>query len=189
MSNSFSRTILERFQFSPLRDLEKNATIGLLRLAHRSSSDQSNVSQRLDEFEKTIISYFRSRNEDNVKRAIPTINMKLAQPELDIRATNVARPTSTTSPYVISFDRNASDQIYDDNSGYVPLQDVPSQYPSRDETSFTLAAIEDDSFFEPSPYESGSFQRLSRYDYPKQPIYYDDGFGNDRLLFPEEISF
>ena len=107
----------------------------------------------------------------------PTLNLRTAAaPPLPptkpkFLPAEAVRPTDLADP----------SRIYDDNSLDIPM---------RDDSSFTLAVIEQDSFFGPSPHDVGTMRRYPPgYDYPKQHIYYDDGYGNDRLPFPEEISF
>lgn len=188
------RKVLENFQFSPIKHLEKNGQTGLLRLSTTNLRTPQDTSATLTEFQQTIISYFRSRDEDNTKRAIPAINLKhppkiplqakaaIAKPKFtDVNPNNAVRSSPNPNPYASPFEILDPDRIYDDNSGYIPV---------RDDSSFHLGAIENDSFFEPSPNNVGTMRYYPpEYAYPKQNIYYDDAFGNARLSFPEEISF
>ena len=187
--SSFSlRSILELYQFSPLRDLEKNNQLGLLRLADPKRLNEPERGKRLEDLEKTIISHFRSRNEDNIKRAIPAINTKapLARPKL--LGTDTVRPAFTLPTYRVDAESSGFIPPGNDESDYVPLRNTHSGYPIADNTSISLN-LENDSFFNP-PSEGNIARRYYReYDYPRQPIYYDDGNGNDRLSAPGEISF
>jgi hypothetical protein len=63
---SFSlRTILEKHQFSPLNDLEKNDDTGLLRLADKTRFGQPELVAHIEALERDIVAYFKARNEDN----------------------------------------------------------------------------------------------------------------------------
>ena len=62
---SLFRSILEKYQFSPLTDLETNNANGLLRLADDRDAMQSGMITRLAALERDIVAYFRSRHEDS----------------------------------------------------------------------------------------------------------------------------
>jgi hypothetical protein len=95
------RSILENFQFSPLKDLEKNNQTGLIRLTDRHQLGHTEFGKRLESFEKAIISYFRSRNEDNLKKPIPAIN---TNSKTRISSFDVVRPSNTfPEPYGTSW--------------------------------------------------------------------------------------
>jgi len=59
------RTILEKHQFSPLNDLEKNNDTGLLRLADKKNFGSPEVIAHMESLERDIVAYFKSRNEDS----------------------------------------------------------------------------------------------------------------------------
>ena len=92
-----TRSILERAQFSPLKDLEKNEKLGLVRLAHPTYSQGTENAQRLIKFEKAVIAYFRSRNDDSIKRAIPAIDKVVLTDQLSI-SSSVAVPLGYPEP-------------------------------------------------------------------------------------------
>ena len=78
------RTILTKHQYSPLNDLEKNDDTGVLRLADKRRFGQPELVVKIEAFERDIVNYFKSRNEDNKTKTNP-----------------VQRPTpSKTKPYV-----------------------------------------------------------------------------------------
>ena len=187
--SSFSiRAILEHSQFSPLKDLEKNNQLGLLRLADPKRVAEPERVKHLEDLEKTIISYFRSRDEDNTKRAIPAINPKapLARPK--ILGTDAGRPAFILSPHQVGSESGKFYPNGEEETEYIQLRNTTSGYPGNDYTSISID-LQNDSFFNP-PSEGYNARRFYRgYDYPRQPIYYDDGNGNDRLSAPGEISF
>jgi hypothetical protein len=57
--------ILEKHQFSPLNDLEKNDDSGLLRLADKKNFGRPELVAHIEALERDIVAYFKSRNEDN----------------------------------------------------------------------------------------------------------------------------
>lgn len=67
-------SLLEQSHFSPFVDLEKNNQTGLLRFTRHSQLNQSNnSSKRIELLELNITKYFRLRDEDNIKKPLPTI--------------------------------------------------------------------------------------------------------------------
>ena len=87
----FSRATLEEYQFTPLKDLEKNNRSGLLRLTDQRSPAQSEDAERLKSFEKAILAYFLSRNEDSLKHSLPAMNTA----KFKSNASDVVRPSNT----------------------------------------------------------------------------------------------
>lgn len=69
----FFRSLLETAQFSPLIDLEKNDQTGLLRFIDHYCLGQRVSAKRIEILEKSFVDYFRSRDEDNTKKPLPTI--------------------------------------------------------------------------------------------------------------------
>jgi len=67
------RSLIEESHFSPLTDLEKNNETGLLRFTRQSRLTRINSSKRLELLEQNLIKYFRSRDEDNIKKPLPTM--------------------------------------------------------------------------------------------------------------------
>jgi hypothetical protein len=74
ISLSFFRSLVEDSHFSPLIDLEKNDSTGLLRFTDHICSGQRISAKRIESLEKNLVKYFRTRDEDNIKKPIPTIN-------------------------------------------------------------------------------------------------------------------
>lgn len=65
---------METAQFSPLIDLEKNGQTGLLRFTDHYRLGRRVSAKRIEMLERNILNYFRSRDEDNTKKPVPTIN-------------------------------------------------------------------------------------------------------------------
>jgi hypothetical protein len=165
------RSILENFQFSPLKDLEKNNQTGLIRLTDRHQLGHTEFGKRLESFEKAIISYFRSRNEDNLKKPIPAIN---TNSKTRISSFDVVRPSNTfPEPYGTSWTTDVND--------YIHLQDAHSGYHPNETNSFSINII--------NPTLSRGTYPHRYQDFRGQFIYYDDGYGNDHASSPGEISF
>ena len=161
-SPSLPRSILERAQFSPLKDLERNEKLGLVRLAHSTFLQSTESARRLVEFEKSIIAYFRSRNEDSIKKAIPAIGT-VVQTDKSSISSSVAvpfaypEPDYDSSPKIVNLKRTYTDQSDDvdlklpklddlakDNRS-VPI-DLQSQGISRkpnDDATFDPAQVDD----------------------------------------------
>jgi hypothetical protein len=59
------RTILEKHQFSPLNDLEKDDDTGLIRLADKKKFGRPDLITHMESLERDIVAYFKSRNEDS----------------------------------------------------------------------------------------------------------------------------
>ncbi|CAF1334421.1 unnamed protein product [Rotaria sordida] len=104
--------LLERFQFSPLTDLEKNDRTGLIRLTDNYHYDQSNSAQRLKLLETNIINYFRLRDEDNMKNPIPTLNTDILSNEPTMPSNQFFRPIVEAS---IHSDASSIEDYYKSN--------------------------------------------------------------------------
>ncbi|CAF1268405.1 unnamed protein product [Rotaria sordida] len=63
--------IIEKYQYSPQNDLQKNDDTGLLRLADKSHLGYPEMLARMEALERDIVAYFKSRNEDDTTRRIP----------------------------------------------------------------------------------------------------------------------
>ncbi|CAF0761049.1 unnamed protein product [Rotaria sp. Silwood1] len=72
-------SILEKYQYSPQNDLEKNNDTGLIRLADKNRLQYPEAIARMEALERDIVAYFKSRNEDDTQRRI------VAQPPPAIR--------------------------------------------------------------------------------------------------------
>ncbi len=70
----FYRSLLEDSRFSPLVDLERNDKTGLLRFKDHNCSGQRISAKRIESLEQNLVKYFRLRDEDNIKKPLPTIN-------------------------------------------------------------------------------------------------------------------
>jgi hypothetical protein len=68
------RALLEQYRFSPLVDLEKNDKTGVLRFTNHNRFNKTKSAKRDEALEKEIIKYFLTRDEDNIKKPIPTID-------------------------------------------------------------------------------------------------------------------
>ena len=183
------RSILEQFKFSPLRDLEKNNETGIIRLANPLRLTDPQQITRLEDFEKRIVSYFRRRNEDNTKRAVPNIKSE-TDAARSIFDKNDEIPISTPSangmPNQLIF-RNS--QVETDQSTGVRLSTPYCDLPIPiNETSSLSFDLQNDSFFN-STIKNHETNRYPRHNYSMQTIYYQDDFGNYHLTSPGEISF
>ncbi len=138
----FYRSILEESKFSPLVDLEKNDKTGLLRLTDNYRLGQQNSAKRLELLEKNIIKYFRSRDEDNIKKPLPTINTTIMTAQPITPSTNkfVTRPITASTNKLsrstdddLSFHQNTS-WIDDSNNSTInsSFWNYPLQYQSHD---------------------------------------------------------
>ena len=106
------RSILEEHQYSPLKDLEKNDYLGLIRLsAHRRKASADNA-KRLSSFEKAIVAYFRARDEYSLKKTSPLINY----PNTKSSLSNTLPPSRTKDV----------DQTSDEYHEYIPLENTRS---------------------------------------------------------------
>lgn len=170
---------MEKFHFSPLRDLQKNNQTGLLRLYEEPAFGRFEDGKRLATFEKAIIVYFQSRNEDSIKRPVPTISLsakgivKSQLPTNDLTRSN----DTTLLPYRPVWTNDMNRSYQDDGSGYrstnvssYPLDTSNySHHPTNIVRPYKRAYLDDDIH--------------------GQMVYYDDGNGNDYPYAPEEISF
>ncbi len=164
-----------------MKDLEKNNQTGLLRLTDRRQLGHTEAGKRLEAFEKAIVSYFRSRKEDYLKKPIPAINLTLTNSKTRISSFDVVRP-SNTSPY--NYRPSWTTGVND----YIQLQDARSGYHPNETNSFSVDITSDSNY--PTSSRGTYPQRYYRHhDFRGQFIYYDDGNGNDRASSPGEISF
>lgn len=171
------RNILEDFQFSPSKDLEKNNQTGLLRLTDHHRSGQRHLAARSDEFERAIISYFRSRNEDNIKKPIPAINVSSSNVKSKFSSYDSIRPIETLPENY---------RIYDEHR-YIHLQDAQSGYPLSDANSRGFGSVNE--AYYPTFARGSKHPRYHPQNFPGQFIYYEDGHGNNYPVSPGEISF
>ena len=120
-----SRSLLEDAHFSPLVDLERNNKIGLLRFTDHYSSGQRISAKRIEILEKNIINYFRSRDEDNIKKPLPTTNTTVM----------TSRPITASSDEVFRSNDGQTSSLNDTiNSSF---WNYPSRYQSnRNETVY-----------------------------------------------------
>ncbi|CAF1610660.1 unnamed protein product [Adineta ricciae] len=105
-------SILEEHQYSPLRDLEKNDYLGLIRLNADRRKTSANDAKRLSSFEKAIVAYFRSRDEDSLKKTTPSIN----DPNTKLSVSDTLPPSRTKDV----------DQASDEYHEYIPLENTRS---------------------------------------------------------------
>lgn len=172
------RSILEKFRYSPLTDLEKNDRLGLIRLREESNHDQTQDPRRLASFEKAIIGYFRSRNEDNIKRPIPSINPLAKKSNSQFPIYEPVHSGNTSSaPYRPSWAANV-------NQSY---QDTSSEHRLNNFNSFPLDITNHSNYS--AAHTRSDRRRYFDHDTHGQIIYYDDGNGNDYPYAPGEISF
>ncbi|CAF3006613.1 unnamed protein product [Rotaria socialis] len=124
-------SLLERFQFSPLNDLEKNSHTELLRLAGYDDPDQSKSAERLQLLETNIVNYFRLRDEDNMESPIPTLNTITLANAPTSPSTETFRPIDDASIH------NEISAIEDNNyaSDDLSLRNHLSEYQSNDNFS------------------------------------------------------
>ena len=174
----FFRSILEKFQFSPLRYLEKNDRLGLIRLREEPDLGRTPDTKRLETFEKAIIAYFRSRNEDTIKRPIPAINPSAKKSKSQVPTYQAIRSDDTASvPYRPTWASNINRSYQNGNSEH--RSNNPSTFPMdiTNHSHYSAARARSDR------------RRYLDHDAHGQIIYYDDGDGNDYPYAPEEISF
>ncbi len=121
------RSLLEESHFSPLIDLEKNDKTGLIRLVDHNCLGQPKSALRLENLEKNIIKYFRSRDEDNIKKPLRTIDT----------ATLITRPITASSHEVFHSVGDISSRIEESknsiNSINSSFWNYPSKYQSHDQ--------------------------------------------------------
>jgi len=157
--------------------LEKNNKTGLLRLTDYHRSGQPHLAKRLNDFERTIISYFRTRNEDNIKKPIPAINFTSSNTKSKLSSHDTVRPMETLSGHY---------RIYEDNQ-YFQLRDAQSGYPLSERNSFGFNSVNE--AYCPTFARGSKQQQYALQNYFGQLIYYDDGNGNNYAASPGEISF
>jgi hypothetical protein len=119
------RSLLEESHFSPLIDLEKNDKTGLIRLVDHNCLGQPQSALRLETLETNIIKYFRARDEDNIKKPLPTTD------------TLITRPITASSHEVFHSVGEISSRIEDSknsiNSINSSFWNYPSKYQSHDQ--------------------------------------------------------
>ena len=119
------RSLIKDSRFSPLIDLERNDGTGLLRFTDHMCTGQRISAKRIDSLQRNLIKYFRARDEDNVKKPIPTINTTVM----------TTRPTTATSHDVVRSNDDISTRI--DDSINSSFWNYPSGYQSnRNETVY-----------------------------------------------------
>jgi hypothetical protein len=184
-----SRSILERYQFSPLRDLEKNRRTGLIRLISVNDNEQSEYAMLIGYLQQAIVDYFRSRNEDNIKRAIPVINSEHANIHFDI-AVKDKMPTEMSMP-PISSTRNESIDLHQTapyGNVYFHAQNTHIRVPNAEEHTL-LSDLLEDSVFDSFSLNSFGVQSCSDDDRYRQRLYSDDFNGHGHVLSMEDILF
>lgn len=117
---------MDQFQFSPLIDLEKNDKTGLLRFTDHYCLGQRVSAKRIELLEKSVIKYFRSRDEDNIKKPLPTINTTIM----------TTKPISTSSSNLSNQpqQQRQPDTSFNDDTINSSFWDYPLQY--RNETVY-----------------------------------------------------
>ncbi len=158
--------------------MEKNDQTGLIRLANRRQSDNTELGKRFESLEKAIISYFRSRKEDDLKKPIPAINSTVANTKTRISSFDVIRPSNIHPAHFGSSWTN-------DGNFYIHLRDTHSGYHPNETNPFSIDPTNPTSLYGTYPHRYPRHHQ----DFRGQYIYYDDGFGNDHASSPGEISF
>ena len=107
------RALLESAQFSPLIDLEKNDQTGLLRFIDHYCLGQRVSAKRIENLEKSIVEYFRSRDEDNTKKPVSTIDTTVltSQPITTVSLSSPPIPPLQAKPS----DENSISIVLDDS--------------------------------------------------------------------------
>lgn len=120
----YCRGILERYQFAPSKDLERNNQTGIIGLVNKRSIGKLQLSVRMIALERDIVAYFLSRKEDstfNVPKPIQTVKYKSNSAQTPTYATsdrknlpsfpsNFSRPTPNWVPN--STDCQANDDVF-----------------------------------------------------------------------------
>ena len=120
---------MEEFKFSPLIDLEKNDKIGLLRFTDHYCLGQRVSAKRIELFEKNVIKYFRSRDEDNIKKPLPTINTTIMTTKpISTSLNNLSNQQQQRQP------QQQHDTSFNDDTINSSFWDYPLQY--RNETVY-----------------------------------------------------
>ncbi|CAF0720817.1 unnamed protein product [Adineta steineri] len=177
-------SILENFQFSPLKDLEKNDQTGLIRLTERHSSYQIDEMKRLESFEKGIIAYFRSRNEDNLKKSIPAINT--LKPK--VSSSDIVRPSDILPTYNQTSWTTDVNQPSNDNVEYIHLQNMHSGHNINEQNSISLNNLNDSYNHTSSSFKNYS-QGYLNHELSDQYINFNEENRNDFSTLSEQISF
>ncbi|CAF4426104.1 unnamed protein product, partial [Adineta steineri] len=95
--------------------------------------------KRLESFEKGIIAYFRSRNEDNLKKSIPAINT--LKPK--ISSSDIVRPSDVLPTYNQTSWTTDVNQPNNDNVEYIHLQNMHSGHNINEQNSIPLNNLND----------------------------------------------
>ncbi|CAF2901744.1 unnamed protein product [Rotaria sp. Silwood2] len=99
------RSIIEKYQYSPQNDLQKNDDTGLLRLADKSHLGNSEMIARMEALERDIITYFKSRNEDDTGKRIPAQHPSTVKkqpfiaPKIQVHRAGVIKSTAFPSSH------------------------------------------------------------------------------------------
>jgi hypothetical protein len=93
---------------------------------------------------------------------------------------DVVRPSNTLPPH---YRTSWTTDINRPDNEYIQLQDTRSGYHPNEANSFSLDNT-NDSYY--PTLSHGTYPKKSR---PGQYVYYDDEYGNNLGLAPEEISF
>jgi hypothetical protein len=123
----FFRSLLQDSQFSPLIDLERNDQTGLLRLIDHYCLGEPKSAKRLELFEKNLVKYFRSRDEDNIKKPRPTTNTAIITNRPISSSNEAAEETTAHSIDDVSFHNWLDDSHHSNNESFwnypLPYQD------------------------------------------------------------------
>lgn len=174
-----------------MKDLEKNNQTGLLRVTNHLRQGDVKAMRRCEAFERAIISYFRSRNEDNLKKPIPAINMSSMNTKSRISSYDVVRPSNTLPSNFRTSWTTDNTRPYDTNNNnndqYTYLRDTRSGYHPNETNSFSVDTM-NDSYYQPTSHGFYS-PRYNDQNFRGQIISYDNGDGNENIYSPGEISF
>ncbi len=171
-----------------MKDLEKNDQTGLIRLFEpRGDFENTEAVKRLKLLQKDIISYFRSRNEDSLKKSIPAINTSISNSKSRISSSDVVRPSNTLPASYQTYWTKNINQTHNDSSEHAQLQDTRSEYHANELNSISID-IPDDSYY----HKSTRRNYLEGYLNPDLLDQYLYDYDEERISYPlesGEISF